>query len=1218
MFSEDRPQKILPQNTWNRDQRKHIRMEHSGSVQLVGEGKRFTGQAVNISRTGMQVVVNLPNSYESIRSITFALPNTDHTIELPCRIVRSETKYDITCGEILGLEFSYQGEAQLLLIENYIREMKNRELARAPQGSEMRQIPRADCSIRNVNLNKEGVRIFSIDNISTEGLLFSYEGELNPSETIEVDFSLPGDRRRFRISGYVTYTIRNDFQQPRNAGLRFIDPKETLQARIRNFIVASRSTSAIRFICNDFQQRGTGGGYSINGREQILRLFSRMLKHGTLLNVLLESQLAIYESKLERLNAGRDEFEVILYSSARQDPPVPGTSAYFTYNNGAGHYFKTTVTRNRDNRFTCKLPRFVLQSEKRSHQRKVLSTDLSVTVALYPEGGSVRQDQFVGRLIDISRNGFLCKVELPLHLRGVFAIGQVLGYELDVRWGLDNRGQIRHMQEMLRSDGKILLQLGIEAGIERSIYRFDRVEESEWDEKTGHFEGSGSNGFDARVVEYTNKRNQGIRALLNATRFYVKAPVIVLPPGFGKKKEVLSPLVATLLANFSLKNRDLVTLRYDGINRPGESFNCAKQVKRGYEMLHYRVQQGVEDLETTLEYVYSNPFFTPEKVILVSFSMSSLDARRYLAADARYRVDLWISAMGVPSAQSTLRNILGGIDVIGNYKMGTQNGIMGLLGHLIDMDRMAQGLVENRYAYMTDTRRDMSRISIPAIWIFGTYDKWVEEDQVIDAMSIQSESNREIIEVPVGHNLHTSDDALKVYRIITSRIFRWLTQQNIDTMNPNRDEMLRLVTYERERLQNTFGIDKQDYWKSYLIGNREADPGYDFYNNFIEFQQFMELEARLVDLQPQDHLLDLGCGTGLLLETILERASRWFSLGSAARIMAVDLIPEALEKTRRKCENLLSQYANLGSIHVEYLVENLEPSRWLPIYEYICNPGLDYSFLRNKVEGLKNSDIDRLMETDRKELRQFMRGETTLSKDINGYRALLGEGCHQRVVEFNAAARFLREALVSLSGSSSASPSPIGELEPGTFAASAGSPPDFKELHLGDPKLELAYPFASNSCTKLVASLFLSYLFNPHYAVAQFYRILRPGGTAIISSMKPDSDVSMIFTSYTDSLRRAADSAAGGGSAASEGSAASGGSAAGPIPATLSGAMNMLNEAASLFELEQEGYFKFFTAEELIAMCENSGFKSIQAYRSLGSPPQALIIVARKPLRGDE
>jgi len=43
------------------------------------------------------------------------------------------------------------------------------------------------------------------------------------------------------------------------------------------------------------------------------------------------------------------------------------------------------------------------------------------------------------------------------------------------------------------------------------------------------------------------------------------------------------------------------------------------------------------------------------------------------------------------------------------------------------------------------------------------------------------------------------------------------------------------------------GVDTEQYWKRYLLGKKKSDPGYDFYNNFVEFRQFMELQARLVD-----------------------------------------------------------------------------------------------------------------------------------------------------------------------------------------------------------------------------------------------------------------------------------------------------------------------------------------------------------------------------------
>ena len=156
-------------------------------------------------------------------------------------------------------------------------------------------------------------------------------------------------------------------------------------------------------------------------------------------------------------------------------------------------------------------------------------------------------------------------------------------------------------------------------------------------------------------------------------------------------------------------------------------------------------------------------------------------------------------------------------------------------------------------------------------------------------------------------------------------------------------------------------------------------------------------------------------------------------------------------------------------------------------------------------------------------------------------------------------------------------------------------------LKLGNQGIKTYYPFENGSFTKIVASLFLSYLYNPEYAIAEFYRILEPGGTMLVSSMKPDSDVSMMFTSYIETLRdphRNSSTFKGQGN--------------------LHAARAMLNEAAGLFELEQEGFFKFFSAEELITLCENYRFESIQVYRSLGNPPQAIILVAKKPLLIDD
>jgi ubiquinone/menaquinone biosynthesis C-methylase UbiE len=127
----------------------------------------------------------------------------------------------------------------------------------------------------------------------------------------------------------------------------------------------------------------------------------------------------------------------------------------------------------------------------------------------------------------------------------------------------------------------------------------------------------------------------------------------------------------------------------------------------------------------------------------------------------------------------------------------------------------------------------------------------------------------------------------------------------------------------------------------------------------------------------------------------------------------------------------------------------------------------------------------------------------------------------------------------------------------------------------------------------------MSYLFSPETLLQELHRILKPGGTLLLSSMRPDSDVSLIFTDY---VRSARDETSGG-------AAPCGGDAR---ESALCAARSMLNEAASLFELEEEGVFRFYSAEELSGMLEACGFTSIRTQAALGTPPQAVIAVGKK------
>jgi ubiquinone/menaquinone biosynthesis C-methylase UbiE len=121
-------------------------------------------------------------------------------------------------------------------------------------------------------------------------------------------------------------------------------------------------------------------------------------------------------------------------------------------------------------------------------------------------------------------------------------------------------------------------------------------------------------------------------------------------------------------------------------------------------------------------------------------------------------------------------------------------------------------------------------------------------------------------------------------------------------------------------------------------------------------------------------------------------------------------------------------------------------------------------------------------------------------------------------------------------------------------------------------------------------------VYNPDLILRDFYRMLKPGGLLLVSSMKPDSDISTLFTDYVDSLR----------SSHRESMTAE------EREGDLAAARAMLNEAAALFTLEEDGYFRFYAEEELASLFEDAGFVDIRTYRSLGDPAQAVIVTGRK------
>ena len=1160
------------------DKRKHTRVRHRAAVELTSENSTFSGTSVNLSMSGMQVVVRLPASYDSIRSITFQIPGSDERVRLPCRLIR-DSEHDVVGGQVLGLEFLSEADAQLLLIEKFIQDTQ-------PGRADARQLPRTSCHLDDVTAVGKNLHVLSIDNLSTEGLLLNYHGSLEEGQTLALSVGVPGDERRLTLSGTVAYVIDNMSRRSLTAGLRLSKMKETEESRLRNLIVTCSSVSALRGLHDRLDAVATEPESRITDTGQIGRVFESLKGECVRLSVLMDGSFTIGEHEIERVDENLRQFAFRQDRELATSNVAPGMAAYLAfYWNKGSHYFKAELISARDGLLTFPLPSVVFRTDKRSYQRKPL---YSARVDLMVPGEAAGPHTFEGTLIDISRRGFLCELRVPAESRAFFREGNILRYAVEEGLSLGTEGQIRHVKEVPSPQG-VMLQIGVEAGIIRSSVNFRRIPANTWNSGA-----DAPHGPDRRIeslwVRFPDRAGHEICAFVNATELHVKAPVVIIPPAYGKKKEALAPLVSTLLASFWNEGKDIVTLRYDAINRPGESHQDDPHPRRGYEMLSYRITQGLGDLRAALDFVRDNPHFAAEKVIVVSFSMSAIDVRRLLSQEKGSGVDYWISCMGVPSAQTALRSILGGIDIITNYRLGIPNGFIGLLGHLLDMDAMATDVLEEKYAFLTDARLDMSKIAVPVLWICGLYDKWVDMDEVMDVMSVKAPGRREVLEIPTGHNLRTSDDAIETFKLITGSLYEELYGTPIVVCDPSKEEMIRLLTAERERLQNRAAPPLDDYWRGYLLGNERNQAGYDFYRNIPEFMDFLRMQARCLALGNEEIIADLGCGTGLFLEALLKFIAEAGERISVREITAVDLVPDALEKARAKCEEVLASNARLRGISFRYVQKNLEPNRLIPVSRLVesATPSLDS--LRDRIEGLSSAMLDRLIEKACPELYALMRGAQPESKLVSRLESTLEPVELQTVLELNRAARYLLGKIGERDGKPGRIPGKV-HLE-----SLRTSDLFFERLNFGDHDSNLGLGFPGNHFTRIVASLFISYLQSPDYVLAECHRMLKPGGVILVSSMKPDSDLSMMFTNYIRKIRMP-DCLEDGEKNEADGA---------------SGARAMLNAAASLFELEEDGFFKFYRADELKKLLSGAGFVEIATFPSMGDPPQAHIAIARK------
>ncbi|TVR72769.1 MAG: methyltransferase domain-containing protein [Spirochaetaceae bacterium] len=1158
------------------EKRRHVRVVHRDVVRFDAAGTTFEGVSVDISRNGIQVEVAVPQSFDQVDLIRFSLPERGAELEMPVRLARHGEESGGDGQYTLAFEFLHGADPQLRLIENYIREAHEHHLETDGLDTEARDVPRLDCEVSaRCGGNLTGA---VIENVSPDGLLVSAEGRTTTGAIVPLEFALPGDGREVSVRCRVVYVVNDSVGSRIRFGARFTDLSQVQRARISGFIehtAATRSLSTVRSLITT----GDDGGYWLD-REQSARVL-REARHAVFY-VLLAGEHTIHHARrvIDVDESPESDLLLVLTGTAEA---YPGQPLFLSFACAGSNYYISSSAESVEPQpedGECRIrvvpPERIHRTDNRSAARKRVFEDTGIT--LYPGGEERGGAGLIGDLIDISWRGFLCELTVHHGVATGFGVGTPVTYTVDSRYGLMSHGRIRHLSTLRETANERVVQIGVETGVHRRTCHRRVVSATEWESRLSAV-GTASGGTRPRCVsrrvEYRNRRGQAIAALVNQVGHGENPTVIVIPPAFGKKKETLAPLAATLCFNFARAGHPIVVIRFDGINRPGESYNQTDHPARGYEMLHYRPTQGVDDMRTTLDYVYNNPDFDPARVILITSSMSSVDARKFLLSEGK-RVTAWVSLMGVAAARTTLMNVLAGTDIVANHKLNVRSGVRGMLGHLVNMDILARDLIEQKYAFLTDARFDLARIDLPVLWILGEHDHWVDPREVEDIMSVESGAPRELVQIPTGHNLRNSNDAAEAFRMITDYC-AGIADAGFSAVVPPREVVLAMVAREREAVFQPLDIGEVSaYWHSYLLGNRHDSEGYDFYDKLVEFRRFITTEAALLDPAPGQVVADIGCGTGLLAREILRRLSaRGGSVGAGlTEIAAFDLVPEALERAKEKCLALVAEKGNLDDVSLRFEVQNLEPNRFLPVLDFVEHLELPVHYLAGRIEGLPDSVIERWYRQGDPELGAFLRGTPGASP------VSLPEEPYAR--ELNRASRFVR-GLLSVGDLQTAPPGlpDSAPAPPGTYRSDDLT---FRLLSFGSSSVPEREDVPPRIYDAVAASLFISYILNPDYLLAELHRSMKPGGRILLSSMRPDSDVSKIFTDYIHRLDAGAEE-----------------------KPQLAAAQAMLNEAAALFELEEDGYFRFYTGEELCALLKASGFRDVKAVTSLGEPSQAFI-----------
>lgn len=857
--------------------------------------------------------------------------------------------------------------------------------------------------------------------------------------------------------------------------------------------------------------------------------------------------------------------------------------------------FEASILRQSDSHVFIEIPPTLDFGEQRHATRWRISATGGDQPRLRRRGGVATHHSYPLR--DLSRSGLSAVVS---GRKQIFSPGQRVT-DLEVRFHGETIAlppvEVRNVTALDNGTG---WRIGVELGLDRRPIRVRDLDfplaASSRARRRRKVPGEDGESRRVRIVRYQNARGERIVGILDSTfgeRAAEPVPVVILPPATGRRKETLSALALTIVENFRERGKHVAVLRFDGVRRHGESANDPEGRKPGMEMIHSTMGQAISDIHATLDFLYDNPAFRPARVAVISMSSASIEVRRTVVEDGGKRIHYWISLAGSPDFHDTLKNICGGLDLLGSHRNGVTLGVTPVLGNPVDLERFFKDAFDRRLVYLQDSLEEIPRARVPITWIYGRYDDWVRPERVKKLMSVRSEMPREVFSIPTGHQMRTSGEAMEGFKLVTACLWKFFQGSAIRPFAPDPAALVEIRDAEKSRLAKQRNGDHRNFWRDYLE-RKDRYLGFDIIRETEAYRDLMARQIDLLNLAGGERILDAGCGTGNFIEALLDGVRLPDDSRPLPReVTLADYVPEALETARRKFRRL-SREARVALPKLHFRTVDLECSRFLPFAQALDGGGFRWDALRGGVEGLSGKLLDRFAREGGAPAIRMARGEDPTGESAGALAGAFGKEGVKILADLGRAARFLRGTLVAEDLKDP------GSVDLGNRAAygklTAGSL-RWKRLAFGNAGRSSRLPFQADAFDRIVSSLVICYLYRPQGTIAEFHRLLAPGGVLVLSSMKPDADISRIYMRLIERLRSSEEIEIPRGLTRED---------------LLNSARTFLNKAADILNLEEDGAFEFLPKEDLVAMLRSAGFRNIRVVGSFGDPPQAFVLSGRK------